>query len=137
MQSKISKRVRLLPQPARSAGQLLAQAFSLTCNSTRPQHTYVQLVLIIGFKSLPELPGVQGFIVASSSSNSHPNSVCNFRTLSTELDSNADDQYSLLDGNDSQSETKPTQLTRTTMFHQFVSYDFLPSKNEFRRCLNA
>ena len=61
-----------------------------------------QLVLFIGFKSLPDgLPGVKGFIAAHigrnpSSSNSHPHRICNFRTLSTELDSNADDQYSQL-----------------------------------------
>ena len=68
---------------------------SLTCNSMQ------QLILIIGLKSLLWLPGVRGFIAAyigcnPSSSNSHPHRVCSFRTLSTELDSNADDQYSLL-----------------------------------------
>ena len=77
---------------------------SLTCNSTRPQHTFtehIQSVLITGFKSLPGLPGVKGLIAAyiwrnPNSSNSHPHRVCNFRTLSSGSDSNADDQYSHL-----------------------------------------
>ena len=72
---------------------------SLTCNSTRPQHIHVQSVLITGFKSLPGLPGVKGLIAAyiwrnPSSSNSHPHRICNFRTLSSGSDSNADNQYS-------------------------------------------
>ena len=76
---------------------------SLTCNSTRPQHTLqiIQSVLITGFQSLPGLPGVKGLIAACiwrnpSSSNSHPHRICKFRTLSPGLDSNADDQYSQL-----------------------------------------
>ena len=53
-------------------------------------------------QSLPGLPGVKGFIAAHfgrnpSSSNSHPRRACNFRTLSTELDSSVDDQYSLIE----------------------------------------
>ena len=62
---------------------------------------HIQLVLITGFKSLPGLPGVKGLIAACirrnpSSSNSHPHRVCNFRTLSSGSDSNADAQYSQL-----------------------------------------
>ena len=78
---------------------------SLTCNSTQPQHTLqstYQSVLITGFKSLPGLPGVKGLIAAyiwcnPSSSNSHPDRICNFRILSFGSDSNADDRYRQLE----------------------------------------
>ena len=77
---------------------------SLTCNSHAASAHFtehVQAVLITGFKSLPGLPGVKGLIAAyiwcnPSSSYSHSHRICNFCTLSSGSDSNADDQYSQL-----------------------------------------
>ena len=75
---------------------------SLTCYSTRPQHTLqsiYQSVLITGFKSLPGLPGVKGLIAAyigATLARAIRTLIEYFRTLSSGSDSNADDQYNQL-----------------------------------------
>ena len=67
---------------------------------------YIQSVLFTGFKSLSGLPGVKGLIAAyighnRSFSNSHPQRICNFRTLTSGLDSNTQTQYKLIQYSDS------------------------------------
>ena len=55
-----------------NAGDLKCIYASLTCNSTLPQHisqSAYKTVQITGFKSLPGLPGVKGFIVAYTGCN--------------------------------------------------------------------
>ena len=69
-------------------------------------------------KSLSGLPGVEGIIAAyiwrnPSLSNSHPHRTCNFRTLSSSLDSNTGWSIQPF-WNDSESEPLLRELTRTT-----------------------
>ena len=74
---------------------------SLICNSTRPQHTLqstYSLFKSLGLNHYLDSLGSMGLLQPTlgnpSLSNSHPHKVCNFPT--TQLDSNTDDQYSLL-----------------------------------------
>ena len=82
--------------------QVIYSALCLPGLWSQPTFTeHIQSLLITGFKLLPGPPGIKGLIAGYIGRNPnlsklHPYRICNFRTLSSGSDSNADDQYSEL-----------------------------------------